>query len=131
MASAAERDDPFDQPENSDRATAEQTSPSGPELGHRPYVGLMAAVGGIGIVAAAVATVLGLSTLPAMPFPVDVPTMPDLPSGFPSGLPGTPPTGFPTSGPEMPLPTDIPTSVPSLPTDFPRLPELPRLGGAS
>ncbi|MFJ8620092.1 hypothetical protein ACIRD4_30190 [Streptomyces clavifer] len=126
MASAVQEDDPVDGPEDGDRTTAEQTSPCGPEIGPRPYVRLMTAVGASGLVAAAVATVLGLSTVPALPFPVDVPTPPGL-TDLPSGLPSTLPTGFPTLDPGEPLPTEMP----SFPTTFPSLPEFPQVGGVS
>ncbi|MFF5157938.1 hypothetical protein ACFY3N_17080 [Streptomyces sp. NPDC000348] len=142
MAFAAHEDDPADGPGDRDRTTAQQTVPCEPELGPRPYVRLMTAVGAIGAVAAGVAALLGLSTVPALPFPVDVPTPPgmtDLPSGLPTGLPGglptdlpsRLPTGLPTRGPEAPPTGSLPTSVPSLPTSFPSLPDLPQIGGAS
>ncbi|MFF8642691.1 hypothetical protein [Streptomyces sp. NPDC015345] len=97
----------------------------------------MTAVGAIGAAAAGIALLLGLSTAPALPFPVDVPTPPgltDLPSGLPTDLPTTLPTGFPAGpGADVPVPppTRLPTSVPSLPTSYPSLPDLPQIGGAS
>ncbi|MCZ4604969.1 hypothetical protein O3S80_14705 [Streptomyces sp. Lzd4kr] len=109
------------------------TSPGELELSHRPYVRLMAAVGAIGAGATGIALLLGLSTAPTLPFPVDVPTPPgpaDLPSSLPTVIPSALSTGFPTGGPGA-LPTSLPTSVPSLPTSYPSLPDLPQIGGAS
>lgn len=133
MASAAHEDDPAE-PGDKGRTTVQQTAPCGPELGPRPYVRLMTAVGAIGAAAAGVAAVLGLSSVPALPFPVDVPTLPgmtDLPSGLPTDLPSTLPTGLPTRAPDAPPGSSLPTSVPNLPTSFPSLPDLPQIGGGS
>jgi hypothetical protein len=126
MASAAHEDDPAD----GDRATAQQTAPCEPELGPRPYVRLMTAVGAVGAAAAGVAALLGLSIVPALPFPVDVPAPPGM-ADLPTDLPSTLPTGLPTRAPEAPPMSSLPTSVPSLPTSFPSLADLPQIGGGS
>ncbi|MGW1616598.1 hypothetical protein ACWCQZ_45675 [Streptomyces sp. NPDC002285] len=133
MAFTGQEDDPLQGPEDGDRAAAEQTSPGEHELGSRPYVRLMTAVGAIGAAAAGIALLLGLSIAPALPFPVDVPTPPelaDLPSGLPTFPPSALPTSLPTAFPGAPS-MGLPTSVPSLPTSYPSLPELPQIGGAS
>ncbi|MFJ6984553.1 MULTISPECIES: hypothetical protein [unclassified Streptomyces] len=111
-----------------DRASPDEAG-SGSGFSHQPYVRLMTAVGGVGAVAAAVAVVLGFSTVPALPFPVDVPSLPEqaelpvpgglpsgFPSGFPSGLPSLLPSGFPST---------LPTAVPAFPTTLPDPPDLP------
>ncbi|WP_369169384.1 PT domain-containing protein [Streptomyces sp. R28] len=131
--------------------------PGGPELGPRPYVRLMAAIGGIGIVAAVAAAIVGLTTDPVFRLPETMPSMPtpgqtSLPSGFltafptelpsdlptdytrPTSLPSDFPTGFPTGFPtELPtdFPTALPTDLPELPSDFPSLPDFSPAGGAS
>ncbi|MER5632846.1 hypothetical protein [Streptomyces nitrosporeus] len=112
------------------RTAAHRTAPCEPELGPRPYARLMTAVGTIGAAAAGVATVLGLSGVPALPFPVDVPIPPGT-TDLPNSLPSTLPTGFPTLAPEAPPGNSLPTSVPSFPPTFPTVPDLPRTGGAS
>ncbi|MFJ9211805.1 hypothetical protein [Streptomyces sp. NPDC102264] len=130
----------------------------GPEHVPRLYVRLMAAIGTIGIVAAAAAAAVGLTTDPVLRLPETMPSMPtpgqtslptgfitalptdlptdytkptQLPSGFlPSGFTTDLPTAFPTDFPST-FPTEFPTGVPGLPSDFPGLPELPQDGGAS
>ncbi|MFD4573583.1 hypothetical protein ACFWNK_10030 [Streptomyces sp. NPDC058417] len=131
-------------------AVADRASPDEAGSGHEPCVRLMTAVGGVGAVAAAVAVVLGFSTVPALPFPVDVPSLPEqaelpvpggLPSGFPSGFPSELPSLLPSG-----FPITLPTAVPAFPTalpdppdlpdaedlpDVPDLPAFPEFGGAS
>ncbi|GGX23635.1 hypothetical protein GCM10010353_43340 [Streptomyces chryseus] len=114
----------------------------------RPYVRLMAALGGMGAAAAVIGMLVGFTTDPAFPLPERMPTMPTrpgmpsglptgpgaLPSGFPTDFPTEMPTGFPT---EMPtgfptdLPTDIPTGLPDgLPSGFPTEGSIPKSGGS-
>ncbi len=123
----------------------QETRGASGEPERRPYVRLMAALGGMGAVAALIGVLVGFTTDPAFPLPEKLPTLPTrpgmpsglptgpgtLPSGFPTGLPTEMPTGFPTGMPtgfptdiptEMPtgLPTDVPTEMPTgFPTDFP------------
>ncbi|MFE9728611.1 hypothetical protein ACFYQ5_34830 [Streptomyces sp. NPDC005794] len=126
----------------------------GPEHVPRLYVRLMAAIGTIGIVAAAAAAAVGFTTDPVLRLPETMPSMPtpgqtSLPTGFITALPtdlptdytkptqlpsGFLPSGFTTDLPtDFPstFPTEFPTDVPGLPSDFPSLPELPQDGGAS
>ncbi|MDO0914958.1 hypothetical protein QQM39_30275 [Streptomyces sp. DT2A-34] len=138
-------------------AEAQAGPPGEAELGPRPYVRLMAAIGGIGIAAAAAAAIVGLTTDPIFRLPETMPSMPtpgqtSLPSGIltafptelpsdlptdytrPTSLPSDFPTGFPTDLPtDFPtaLPTDFSTDRPGLPSDFPSLPDLSPAGGAS
>lgn len=132
MTSAADSDEPVGEPPDDDRARVRRTPPGGPETGPRPYVRFMTAIGGIGIVAAAVAVALGASTDPVLPLPEELPTLPG-PAGLPSGFPTTPPTlppaerptGPPAGGPGR-SPTDRPPGGgPSSPTGFPGLPSMP------
>lgn len=120
----------------------------------RPYVRLMAAVGGVGAVALVVAAVLGATTEPAVP-QTDMPppasliptellpsgmTGVPLPSGYPSdwltGVPTEWPTSWPTGYPSLPSPTYSFPSLPELPTDYQDLPsdwpslDLPQDGDA-
>ncbi len=129
------------------------TNAAEPERGPRPYVRLMAAIGGVGAVALVVAAVMGATTEPAVPqtdmpppasivptelLPSGVTEMP-LPSGYPSdwltGVPSEWPTSWPTGGPDYPTPTFSFPSLPELPTltelpsDWPSL-DLPQDGAA-
>jgi hypothetical protein len=140
---------------------AQAGPPGGRELGPRPYVRLMAAVGGIGVAAAVAATIVGLNndplfglpeTMPSLPtpgqtslpsgiltaFPTELPS--DLPTDYvrPTQLPSDFPTGFTTDLPsgfptDFPtaVPTGFPTDMPGLPSDLPSLPDLSQAGGAS
>ncbi|MEV3874179.1 hypothetical protein [Streptomyces sp. NPDC049906] len=114
MTAAAERNGSADRPANDERAG--EHAP--PEETHAP---LMAAVGAVGVAAAAVAVVLGLSGTPALPFPTDVPPLPTE-----AVLPAAPPTGRP----DAPRPAPLPTGVPNLPTSFPGPSDFPHIGGA-
>ncbi|QGZ47238.1 hypothetical protein GPZ77_01370 [Streptomyces sp. QHH-9511] len=120
-------------PADNSAATPPVSSPPGPAPAsgvpeRRPYVRLMAALGGMGAVAAVIGALVGFTTDPAFPLPEKLPTLPvrpgmppglptgpgALPSGFPSGFPTELPSGFPTD-----FPTDMPTSFPTdFPTDF-------------
>ncbi|TXS40348.1 hypothetical protein EAO75_35830 [Streptomyces sp. uw30] len=131
--------------------------PGGPELGPRPYVRLMAAIGGIGLAASAAAAIVGLTTDPVFRLPETMPSMPtpgqtSLPSGLlsafptefpsdlptdytrPTQLPSGFPTGFTTDLPTS-FPTDFPTALPTdlsgLPSDLPGLSDLSQAGGTS
>ncbi|MGW3283068.1 hypothetical protein ACWDR3_00310 [Streptomyces sp. NPDC001002] len=124
------------------------------ETGRRPYVRLMAAVGGTGAVALVVAAVLGATTEPEVPAVLQTPiasalptdllpsgrTDLPLPSGYPSdwltGIPTSWPTSWPTGDPSHPYPSlsfpslgEPPTDTyPSLPSDWLSLPA-PAQGG--
>ncbi|MEU7051388.1 hypothetical protein [Streptomyces eurythermus] len=123
MASAADEGEAVGERSGGIRPTLEQVSLDEPELGAQPYLRLMTAIGGLGIIAACVAAAVGLSTDPALPFLDSVPT---LPSGLPT-LPTRLPDIVPTGEPQEPPPADLPT----FPTDFPGLPRLPQVGGVS
>lgn len=114
----------------------------------RPYVRLMAALGGMGAAATLIGALVGFTTDPAFPLPEklpmppmrsgmpsDLPTGPGaLPSGFPTGFPTEMPTGFPTGFPtEMPtgFPTDFPTAFSGgVPSDVPTDGWTPKTGGS-